>query len=64
MSNVLRVPFGDLSDETTTSVDPVNGFMEEVNDFCELNGVDTSTAEYRHKAAVIMTQLQVILRGL
>lgn len=59
-SNIFKLPF----EEELEITDPIPDFMVRVTEFCEENGVDVSTSEYKHKAAVIMTQLQVILRGL
>lgn len=65
MSNVVSLPFDDLSDidedvERNSKKNSVAKFMFEINDWCENQGIDISTLEYRHQAAVIMAQLQSI----
>lgn len=67
-NNVLNLPFEDLAelDEAVTAQNrkqAVESMMVEINGWCESQGVDIHTTEYRHQAAVIMTQLQVILMG-
>ena len=67
-NNVVSLPFEDLSELDSISQAlgqkrAVEEFMGEINEWIEAQGVDISTNEYRHQAAVIMTQLQVILMG-
>lgn len=68
MNNVVKLPFGEDTeiDEELTKLNrkkAVESFMGDINSWCETQGVDITTIEYRHQAAVIMTQLQVILMG-
>ncbi len=57
--NVVRLSYND----DNHSAEGITDFMEEISDFCEAYDVDTSTTEYKHQAAIIMTQLQIILMG-
>jgi hypothetical protein len=68
-NNVFQLPFDDLAEidaqtDCQKKKQAVESFMQEINGWCEGQGVDITTKEYRHQAAVIMTQLQVILMGM
>ena len=67
-SNVVTLPYDDLSeadsvDDLSKLRKEVENFMGDINEWCEQRGVDIGTTEYKHQAAVIMTQLQIILMG-
>lgn len=65
-NNVVSLPFEEIAEvdhelAKRSRRQAVEQFMGEVNEWCESQGIDISTDEYRHQAAVIMTQLQIIL---
>lgn len=67
-NNVVTLPFDDLAEVDTAVAaqqqkEAVQEFMGDFTDWCENRGIDISTNEYRHQAAVIMTQIQIILMG-
>ncbi len=69
MNNVFTLPFEDLAELNDDDIINqrkvlVSEEMGRINDFCESQGIDISTNEYRHQAAIIMTQLQIILMGI
>ena len=67
-NNVVNLPFEDMAEadailaksERSTALQE---FMVTINDWCEHQGIDVESIEYRHQAAVIMTQLQIIMMG-
>ena len=64
-NNVVDLPYDDLAelDSVDQTKEDILFMMGEINEWVARRGVDINTTEYRHKAAVIMTQLQVILMG-
>ncbi len=63
-NNVVALPYDDLaeaSDEVDTSGADILDLMGDINQWCSEHGVNTDTKEYKHQAAVIMTQFQIIL---
>lgn len=68
-NNVVSLPYEDLAEIDVEVVKSARNaaleeFMVTINDWCEDRGIDVSTTEYRHQAAVIMTQLQIIMMGI
>ena len=65
-SNVVSIPFGDfehIEEDYLKSgrMRAVTDFIPTINDFCESQGIDIFTDEYKHQVAVIMAQLQSIM---
>lgn len=65
-NNVVSVPFGAAEEieaelEDSRKKKDLIDFMGVITQWCSDRGVDTSTKEYKHQAAVIMTQLQIIV---
>jgi hypothetical protein len=59
-NNVVALPFDDLSelDVSGKQREDLLDFIGKLNDWCHSQGIDITTKEYRHQAAVIMTVLQ------
>ena len=65
-SNVVSIPFGDFGHIEEDYLKngrmrAVTDFIPVINDFCESQGIDIFTDEYKHQVAVIMAQLQSIM---
>lgn len=66
-NNVVSLPFEDFeeADEAVKVLGRRQKIMDfvvnEVYPFCEAEGIDTTTEEFKHQAAVIVTQLQIIM---
>lgn len=68
MNNIVNLPFEDFAEleefaRLSAGKEAIVDFMGDITEWCENQGVDVSTNEYKHQAAVIMTQLQIILMG-
>ncbi len=64
-NNVVNVSFGEICEAEEADIRGKNilDFMGTINDWCEEQAIDITTKQYKHQAAVIMTQLQIILMG-
>jgi hypothetical protein len=68
-NNVVSLPFDEIEEVDgamirTSERAAVNEFViDNIIPWCEQKGIDISTEEFKHQAAVIVTQLQIILMG-
>lgn len=68
-NNVVSLPIDEVEEidgamiRSSQRAEITNFVIDTVYPWCESRGVDTSTEEFKHQAAVIVTQLQIILMG-